>query len=342
MSSNKRKLSLDNLDLSKMKLLRKDERITQGSQSSVFVNSINDLLLDNLMQSQGSVPNLNNCGLCAKTVDVDEIEISSLKCCLCDVYYHGCCMDISDEVLSLLYVVKNLDGWCCVKCRKLFKSYTNSSDLPLENSQKKATKPNNKTVDLSDKIASNNEDMILVKSQLQHIVDDLKTFSIQLRPCVASLDEASTGGDANIDDSAPDPSGPHSDDGSSWQVKGKKPLQLAKPSTNSSGKKIQSMDSLGRNEMLVAMHSEMATVSKRAAAVVVSGRPSRNDVTDLEQFTNLCIHISISLLQSNRRFASVARGKERCSLCWFISPPKVTPPLSYLLRETCERQATTI
>ena len=125
---------------------------------------------------------------------MDEIEISSLKCCLCDVFYHGCCLDISDEVLSLLYVVKNLDGWCCVKCRKLFKSYTNSSDLPLDNSQKKATKPNYKTVDLSDKIASINEDMILVKSQLQHIVDNLKTFSIKLRPCVASSNEASTGG----------------------------------------------------------------------------------------------------------------------------------------------------
>ena len=239
---------------------------------------------------------------------MDEIEISSLKCCLCDVHYHGCCLDISDDVSSLLYVVKNLDRWCCVECRKLFKSHTNSTNLPLDISQKKATKSNNKTFDLSDKIASINEDMILVKSQLQHIVDDLKSFSSKLRPCVTSSDEASTGGDANIDDSAPDPSGLHSDDGSSWLVKGKKPLQLAKPSTNSNGKKIQLLDPLARNEMLVAMHSEMSTVYKRAAAVVVSGLPSRNDVSAISNNSRTyASNIYISLLQSNRRFHEILK-----------------------------------
>ena len=186
--------------------------------------------------------------------------------------------------------------------------------------------------------------MILVKSQLQHIVDDLKTFSIKLRPCVASSDEASTGGGANIDDSAPDPSGPHSDDGSSWQVKGKKPLQLANPSTDSSGKKIQSMDSLARNEMLVAMHFKTRWLrfpnvqqpwSSLDCRLVMTSPISNNSRTYASS-------IYVSLLQSNRRFASAASGKERCSLYWFISPPKVTPPLSYLLRETCKRQATTI
>ena len=135
---------------------------------------------------------------------------------------------------------------------------------------------------------------------------------------------------ANIDDSAPDPNGPHSDDGSSWQVKGKKPPQLAKPSTNSSGKKIQSMDSLARNEMLVAMHSEMATVSKRAAAVVVSGLPSHNDVTDLEQFTNLCIqHLHISpTVKSTVRLGSKREGKMQPLLVHFSSQGDATALLS--------------
>ena len=97
--SNKRKLSLDNLDLSKMKILRKGERGAPCSQPALLDTAKSDLVI----QSQDSEPGLN-CGLCTKLVDVDEIEISSLQCCLCHVYFHGCCLDIDDEVLSLLYM----------------------------------------------------------------------------------------------------------------------------------------------------------------------------------------------------------------------------------------------
>ena len=105
MSENKRKISLDNVDISKIKIPRKGECTSRAlnTDSSLLCKQKDDLHNnDRIILSQTSNECGFNCGLCCKTVDTSEIEISSLQCCLCNTYYHGCCLDLDDDVLALL------------------------------------------------------------------------------------------------------------------------------------------------------------------------------------------------------------------------------------------------
>ena len=261
-----------------------------------------------------------DCGLCCKPVDTDEIEISSLQCCLCSTYYHGCCLDLDDDVLALLYVVKNLNGWCCEKCRRSYKNYKTFTDIPIDSSQKKSCRANDKsTVLLQEKISSLANDMVVVKSQLQYIVDDLK--QLPKTPHAEVLSEEAA---IMID---PASAGPSGIDTSSWkEFRGRNNRKLPVLTSNSNSKKNPSLDQDTREAMLVAMHSEMSTINRRSTAVVVSGLPVRSDVPDIDQFNNICIqHLHFNpTVKSACRLGKRIEGKMQPLLVHLSSPNEVT------------------
>ena len=271
-----------------------------------------------------------NCGLCCKPVDTDEIEISSLQCCLCSTYYHGCCLDLDDDVLALLYVVKNLNGWCCEKCRRAYKNYKTFTDIPIDSSQKKPCRANDKsTVLQQEKISSLAIDMIVVKSQLQCIVDDLK--QLPKTPHAEVLSEEAA---IMID---PASAGTSVIDTSSWkEFRGRNNRKLPVLTSNSNSKKNPSLDQDTREAMLVAMHSEMSTINRRSTAVVVSGLPVRSDVPDIDQFNNICIqHLHFNpTVKSACRLGKRIEGKMQPLLVHLSSSNEVTSLMNVAKKPT--------
>ena len=308
MSQNKRKLSLDNINFTKNKVSRKSER------DSFALECLS-------LPASGSQDTQPKCGHCNETVNTSEIEISSLQCCLCNTYIHGCCLDIEDDVLSLLYVVRNLGGWCCDHCRR---TYTNSAENPVDISQKRAKKLGNNSdtiAELTGRFNSLSNDLVIVKSQLQFIVDDLK--SIPTRTIVGTSSIALTPSkDKNSSEV------PTSGDLYSNVAKGsRKPVAPAGTSTN---RNLHPLDPNTRDEVLAAMHSEISSINRRSTAVVISGLPSRSDIPDVDQFTNLCIqHLHISpTVKSTSRLGTRIDGKMQPLLVHLSSANDVTALMS--------------
>ena len=303
MASNKRKLSLDSADTIEAKILRTCGKPAFGLENG-SLSQVVGLSLD-------PVPDL--CGHCSEIVNTDEIEISSLQCCLCTMHYHGCCLDIDDDVLSMLYVIKNLGGWCCENCRRNHKNNKNFADPPIEASQKRLSKTDAKMLDLSNKL---DKDIGFVKSQLQSIVDEIKSLSIGYIPAAT---EADTNGRRRSTSTHLDSV---SDDPAAWSIK------VSKNDTNRAKLNPSSSSSLHpriREEVLVAMHSEMTSINRRSTAVVVTGLPSRSDVTDLEQFNNICLqHLKLSpTVKSSTRLGTKIEGRMQPLLVHLSSPNDV-------------------
>ena len=88
------------------------------------------------------------------------VHVSSLKCCLCDVSYHGNCLDLTPFLVSFLDVVSDVGGWCCVECRS-----SNKVNKPV-------AKPTKSTV-----IENINSEITILKSQLETITSCLTNLS---------------------------------------------------------------------------------------------------------------------------------------------------------------------
>src|SRR6266536_3328762 len=72
-----------------------------------------------------------NCGKCHTVVHTDAVYVSALKCCLCEVSYHGSCLELNSTLISFLHVVADVGGWCCLDCRKVDnKKITNPTARP--------------------------------------------------------------------------------------------------------------------------------------------------------------------------------------------------------------------
>ena len=69
---------------------------------------------DDLSQSQtqsqlsGSI-----CATCKLFASNDSNEVTSLKCCLCDQFFHRICLGLEDHLLQNLFVVQEIGNWCC-------------------------------------------------------------------------------------------------------------------------------------------------------------------------------------------------------------------------------------
>ena len=58
------------------------------------------------------------CGTCNTVIQISDLEILFLECCLCKKYYHSCCLNIDESLEQFLYVVTDIGGWCCHLCRE--------------------------------------------------------------------------------------------------------------------------------------------------------------------------------------------------------------------------------
>ena len=107
------------------------------------------------------------CKLCNKDVTDSEFDVLTLECCLFSGVFHGCCMNLDDQMISLLYIVKSLGSWCCEDCRIKFKK-----GRPVKSISK---------VDISDitfftsKLSSLSDDVSLIKSTLQSFIGESAT-----------------------------------------------------------------------------------------------------------------------------------------------------------------------
>ena len=78
-----------------------------------------DLVLSQSISCSQSINNNLLCGVCKQITSVDPIQVTSLQCCLCNTYYHGACLNVSNtSLLDFLYVVAEIGGWCCSTCRQ--------------------------------------------------------------------------------------------------------------------------------------------------------------------------------------------------------------------------------
>ena len=103
--------------------------------------------------------NSTTCNKCKRHVSTDTVHVTSLKCCLCENYYHGSCLDIDNPtLLSFLHVVVDIGGWACIGCRN------RGGKAPIKGNK---TKNDNLMTDLA-----------LIKSQLNSISNVLTNATV--------------------------------------------------------------------------------------------------------------------------------------------------------------------
>ena len=104
------------------------------------------------------------CKHCAEEINMAEnSEISHLQCCICDNFYHGECLTISETLLPQLYIVVEVGGWSCTACRKVMRC----------NKGNGAKVPNAKQVTSMD--SSLRSEINDIKTQLQSITQFLSS-----------------------------------------------------------------------------------------------------------------------------------------------------------------------
>ena len=119
-TNRKRKNTDPGSDLSKIS--RSQCSTMQDGQSSCSTTTSKitneSFLIDQITTDANNTTNVDKlCGKCRSPVIIDMVHVSSLKCCLCDVLYHGNCLDLNPVLISFLHVVSDIGGWCCVECR---------------------------------------------------------------------------------------------------------------------------------------------------------------------------------------------------------------------------------
>ena len=59
----------------------------------------------------------NLCDICKQLTSSTSIGTDSLQCCMCGLIFHGECLTIKSIHLPYLYIVMDIGGWCCTRCR---------------------------------------------------------------------------------------------------------------------------------------------------------------------------------------------------------------------------------
>ena len=97
----------------------KTSAITKSCASMRDESSGIDLVLSQSISCSQSIDDNLLCGVCKLITSVDSIQVASLQCCLCNIHYHGACLNVSNtSLLDFLYVVTEIGGWCCSTCRQ--------------------------------------------------------------------------------------------------------------------------------------------------------------------------------------------------------------------------------
>ena len=194
-----------------------------------------------------------NCNVCKQPASINSIEVSTLKCCLCESYVHGRCLDTAnDALLEYLYVVAELGGWCCPTCRVSKKSG-------------KTTKPTKASAN----VEHVNNELNCIKSQLSQLYHEFKAYSTST-PSTSSA----TGSPVE------------SNNKTSYA---EMVLHTGSSSTPSGlSHSVPQLDGKFRTAILSAVHSEFKSRDKRASNIVVTGLKPSKFGTDAIQFSELC------------------------------------------------------
>ena len=218
--------------------------------------------------------NSTTCNKCKKHVSTDTVHVTSLKCCLCENYYHGSCLDIDNPtLLSFLHVVVDIGGWACVGCRN------RGGKAPIKENKNK-TKNDGLMTDLA-----------LIKKQLNSISDVLKNATVIPTSDKVDKMDASARVTGKLSHS---------------QV-----LRASSNRISNSSSQPSTLDTDVRTAVLSAVHTEFRSISNRSLNVVVTGLKPSNIDNDAAQFSELCASelIIYPTIKSTHRLGSSIKDK---------------------------------
>ena len=230
-----------------------------------------DLLTQSTMNSQSNTPDIPNtsiCGTCKQTIIVST-EVDRLQCCLCDVYFHGSCLEVANvTLLDFLYVVSEIGGWCCTSCRLTKKV---ASKLP---------KPSKASIH-QDHV---NQELQEIKNQLSILTSNLLSVS---KNSITTTSGVHTAQISDMDNLL-------STSNSIGSVSNIPYAQIVGSQQSGSTEKkigvnpIPNLSMGVRTAILSAVHTELQNKDKRAFNVVITGMPISNIASDATQFSELC------------------------------------------------------
>ena len=227
----------------------------------------------------------------------------------------------TDPVWRLFYTLS--------RCRKLLICQCIRS-VPSTTSMLASGRPRAQTKSsAASRIDQVSAELIDIKSQLKIIADHLITSSglgsnpannniSRSKPGVQYSYSAALVGKSSHDNAVPGPS--------------KQPTtNPGLPRIPGPGSNQPSIDPDLRAAMLSAVHSEFNSVSQRAMNVVVSGLPIRNDISDANQFSQICkSYFSFNpTIRTTHRFGRAMPGKTQLLLISLTSTADVEHILSF-------------
>ena len=257
-----------------------------------------------------------------------DFDVTVLQCTFCAHFFHGTCLSIDDSLISFLHVVNEIGGWSCPSCRVMIQSM--EPEVPSKTLIPASGRPRAQTKSsAASRIDQVSAELIDIKSQLKIISDHLITSSgggsnpannntSRSKPDVQHSYSAALAGKSSHDSDVPGPS--------------------KQPATNPGLPRIPgpvsnqpSIDPDLRAAMLSAVHSEFNSVSQRAMNVVVSGLPIRNDISDANQFSQICkSYFSFNTtIRTTHRFGRAMPGKTQLLLISLTSTADVEHILSF-------------
>ena len=226
------------------------------------------------------------CPVCKQSTSTDTIQVTALRCCLCDIYIHGRCLDIKNpSLLDFLYVVSEVGGWCCPGCRSPKNNVKTASD-------------NKKTIKKTISAEQVNDELQFIKTQLASLTDAL----------APNLDRA-------------DPPAPSTKPTFSQVLQSNTSPSQPRLQTSTSSLLNNNL----RTAVLTAVHTELNSKSKRSCNVVVSGLQPSAISSVGEQFRELCsYHFNLQpQIRSTYRLGDPTSGKTQPLLVSLESPDDV-------------------
>ena len=233
------------------------------------------------------------CEVCKQLTSSTSIGTDSLQCCMCGLIFHGECLSIKSAHLPYLYIVVDIGGWCCTKCR--------SPGPPIVGAKVALQQPvlpgsNLAQVNLTDLKAGIDD----IKDNLKMLHDDLKK--------IAAPSYASVVNKPRTKSIAPDSQDSTTDADITTDV----PINV--------------------RSMISTIHSEMKAVNRRSTNVIVSGLKPRSDMSDVDLIKDLCFtHLTIAInVVTTRRLGKNVSGKTQLLLVQLDNSSTVTHLLQHV------------
>ena len=260
----------------------------------------------NIAKTSTTGDNVHDCPVCKQTTLSTSVEITSLKCCLCNTNYHGDCLSIDESLMNFLYVIVDIGGWCCVRCRKANK---NSMKDPI-NPVTPPAYPGQ------------------YQSDVDGIKKDLEMIKLNISKISYSIAKPSINNCIPLDSSGTSSAPKSNKNYANVVVRGNQTSNSTGPETSL------------RASVLETFHTELHAINQRSSNVVVSGLHPRSDVSDDCLFQDLCAtHLCIYPTNITvKRLGVVKPGKVQPLLVQMSTPGEASSLLSHakLLRNSSD------